>query len=229
MRGHAAFAGRVASRHRSVAARVSSVAAVLRRPRSIAGTTTIGQTVLHSHRHDWNIAPRLTVQPRTYVDRRVTTHHVQAMPRRTPPRAAPVVIGTVACRRHDGPAPRQVLIKPRVTGPGLPVRLRAAASHPVDRPQPAAQPTTPAPVRPVPLELRRSPAATPPSAQAPPEPTDWGSPPQPATVQPRAGIGPGIGTIPQPADVGRITDLVVRAIDERLLAHRERTGRGWAG
>ncbi|GAA3537011.1 hypothetical protein GCM10022235_00560 [Kribbella ginsengisoli] len=32
---------------------------------------------------------------------------------------------------------------------------------------------------------------------------------------------------PPPADVERLTDQVVAAIDRRLIAHLERTGRGW--
>jgi hypothetical protein len=33
--------------------------------------------------------------------------------------------------------------------------------------------------------------------------------------------------VPAPVEVERLTDQVVAAIDRRLLAHRERTGRGW--
>ncbi|TCO17191.1 hypothetical protein EV652_11819 [Kribbella steppae] len=77
---------------------------------------------------------------------------------------------------------------------------------------------------PVPTTLRRGSSATTEAAvpQTPPAVPGWEI--TDAAPWTRAPQNPGP---PPPADVERLTDQVVAAIDRRLLAHLERTGRGW--
>jgi hypothetical protein len=79
---------------------------------------------------------------------------------------------------------------------------------------------TPPPFRPVPRTVRQ-PIAAAPAGDHPPatdEPAAARRPARALTGQPNA-------YVPGPIDVNRLTDEVVRAIDRRIVAQRERLGR----
>lgn len=229
MSPHTAFAGRIAQRHRWALRRVPIVAATLRRLPAWRGTTVLRRSTAFHTGATWQIQPRLTVAP------------VQIIRRSTP---------SVAVTQR--PSPRRVLeqrrfehrtvIASRATRAHRPATAVASAGRPPSAPWHRAVPPTslrttirttaaaPAPVRPVPIQLRRflgpSPAAESPTAA----PSGWGlpEPRQPQGISSAAAPAPGWSAT-RPGDVGQLTDLVVRAIDDRLIAHRERVGRGLGG
>jgi hypothetical protein len=181
----------------------------------------------HFHRHTLNVAlhlePRLALTVRQRVRREPFAAWREApLVREREPGAEPPAPGLVERifareRRIEATTTVRELVK-RVTATHENVGDAAAAP-------PAAPPTlVTLPAADPPMIVRRT-TPQPPSAAAPPptartaEENGWSAKP------PRLAPSRAAAVSLSPAELGRLTDEVVQAIDRRFVAHRERQGR----
>jgi hypothetical protein len=232
MNRHLAFLARLTSRRRRCAVRAPSVPEVLRRRPSVrlvlAGPVNTRLAVaVHLHRAGPRVERVVVTRAATPPERIAPSTTVL---RRTPGEARHLTVrrdllvrstGRVAPPGHVRRPPRTVTRAPTEVGSGP-----TTAAAPVRLPQQSVASRATTPVPSVDRVVRRGSAST------------ARSEPAGATVPPgghdRPASWPSVGGQPhpvlpmQPADVQRLTDQVVQVIDQRILAHRERTGRGWS-
>lgn len=205
------FARRVAARHRRRPSAPARLALTLRRHQRRARPSS----VRHAHVHHWRVTVRQPLQHRLATTVVHTAHH-----RRTP--------SSARVRRAAAPVrPPVSPAAPRFAP--APVAARAAASGPGAAATTAITPVTAAAIAPVPRVMRR--AVTPaaagrvavaaPAAVAPAQMPAHAIPIHAAAAPAPA---PSAAVVPL-AEVERITDQVVAAIDRRIAARRERLGR----
>lgn len=225
MNRHRTFADRLIDRHRRLGSPIRRVPTTGLGPRvlvtRVAATKVMDRSVhlrrLHVHHH---VAPRPAATPR----------HVPSALRSAPAATTP----TGSHRRREAGLTRLPVVAARPQASRrVEVPVRTAAAAPLRRPMPSPAPVPaavperrPAPVTPLAL-VGRTPARPEPEPTRTPEahPTPPGVGPPAAPVAAAAAATP-VATL-APAEVARITADVLATLDQRLLAHRERTGRGW--
>lgn len=233
MNRHEAFARRVSERHRRSGVRPRTVPLSLRRATnsvsnrfvvSVDRRTTLASLIIRPElRMPWHERRTRQVPSRPSVPAslRVVEHLIRHRPQ--------VAGHRLRLATLDHP------LQHRAGVVAIEWSRRSAAHEPALRSSRAAQrlgtarpaDSSPVKISAVPTNLRRSGSATVPAA-APPSVTPfeaaWG--PSGPPLQAWSAAQPLPTSHPSAADLERLTDHVVAAIDRRLIAYRERTGRG---
>jgi hypothetical protein len=212
------FARAIVDRHVQCCAVITPVDCAIRQPRTLAGDAH------QFHHHDYKLALRFDVRLVRQVRERFSArpflarHTIAARPPHAAPGARTNLRNLIERifareRRIESTTTIREMLARVVAERGV-AEERPAAACPVRRPAPAIE-----------MVVRRPIAPTPPEATASvpvrvkPQTDDWSAGP----ARPRAFAA--ATPIPlTPTEIGRLTDQVVSAIDQRFVAYRERRG-----